>query len=61
MTVGVDTVLLNNVRDARIEDISSPGFMAFRTITLYKIISIKVRMRFMQDEKQKRFNAHLLR
>ena len=69
MTVGVDTVLpLNNVQDALIEDICLARVMAFRTTTLYKIktgsphvqnnIGIKVRMRFMQDEKQKRCNAN---
>jgi len=69
MTVGVDTVLpLNDVQDALIEGICLAWVMAFRTTTSYKSrtgsrhaqnnIGIKVRMRLMQDEKRKRFNAN---
>jgi len=40
ITVGVDTVLpLNNVKDALIEGICLAWVIAFRTITLYKIIT----------------------
>ena len=67
MTVGEGTVLpLSNVHDALIEVICLclAWVMAFRTTTSYKIIasspyrSIKVRMRFMRDEKQKQFIAN---